>query len=160
MDSSENSTTLLGMPTHLDQSPSLLWTLSHADRSLLLSRVNSPLMSPFVHCLPWVPFSDSSDWRSLLTSGHIKISGPNPLSGFVPKQTKGSSAWQTTYIVLHGCTTRTLTKGIEKKARLALYKNNECLQQILQNSSCLVTYLTSHKLTSKTNKTCWELLVN
>ena len=34
-------------------------------------------------------------------SGHVEISSPNPLSGFVPKQTKGLSVWRTTYIVLH-----------------------------------------------------------
>ena len=48
-----------------------------------------------------VPFFNSSDWRSLPTSGHVENSGPNPLSGFAPKQTKGSSVWRTTYIVLH-----------------------------------------------------------
>ena len=39
------------------------------------------------------------DWRSLPTSGRVEIVSPNPLSGFPPKQTKGSSAWWTTYIV-------------------------------------------------------------
>ena len=34
-------------------------------------------------------------------SGHVKISRPNLLSAFTPKQTKGSSAWRTTYIVSH-----------------------------------------------------------
>ena len=37
----------------------------------------------------------------LPTSGRIEISSLNPLSGFAPKQTKGSSAWRTTYIVSH-----------------------------------------------------------
>ena len=38
----------------------------------------------------------------LTTSGYGKISGPkNPLSGFATKQTKESSAWRATYIVLH-----------------------------------------------------------
>ena len=46
-------------------------------------------------------FVQLSDWRSLPTSGHVEISGPNSLSGFAPKQTKGSSDWRTTYIVLH-----------------------------------------------------------
>ena len=45
--------------------------------------------------------SNSSDWRSLPTSGRVEISSPNPLCGFVPKQAKGSSAWRTTYIVSH-----------------------------------------------------------
>ena len=38
----------------------------------------------------------------LTTSRYGEISGPkNPLSGFAPKQTKESSAWRATYIVLH-----------------------------------------------------------
>ena len=40
--------------------------------------------------------------RPLTTSGYAEISSPkNPLSGFAPKQTKESSAWRATYIVLH-----------------------------------------------------------
>ena len=49
--------------------------------------------------LMWVPLSNSSR-VPLPTSGHVEISKPNPLSGFAPKQTKGSSAWRTIYIVL------------------------------------------------------------
>ena len=36
----------------------------------------------------------------LPTSGRVEISSPNTLSGFAPKQTKGSSTWRTTDIVL------------------------------------------------------------
>ena len=57
--SSENSTTLLGMPTHLDRSSLTLWTLSHADWSLLLSGVDCLLASPFANWLLWVPLSNS-----------------------------------------------------------------------------------------------------
>ena len=41
------------MLTHLDCSSfTNSWTLSHADCSLLLSGVDSPLASPFANCLP------------------------------------------------------------------------------------------------------------
>ena len=36
---------------------------------------------------------------ALPTSGHVEDRGLRPLLGFVLKQTKGSSAWRTTYIV-------------------------------------------------------------
>ena len=96
--SSEISTKLLGMPTHLDRSSFTAAGLSHADWSLLLSGVDWPLASPFANSfcgflLP-TPYS-----LSLPTSGRGEISSPNPLSGFAPKQTKESSAWRTTYIV-------------------------------------------------------------
>ena len=99
--SSEISTKLLGMQTHLDRSSFTGTGLTHVDCSLLLSVVDCPLASPFANCLLLSPFVSLSDWHSLPTSGHVEISSPNPLSGFAPKQTKGSSAWRTTYIVLH-----------------------------------------------------------
>ena len=37
----------------------------------------------------------------LPTSSYVEISSPNSLFDFAPKQTKGSSAWRTTYIVSH-----------------------------------------------------------
>ena len=53
-----------------------------------------PLTSPFANSFSEFlcpnPYS-----HSLPTSGRVEISSPNPLSGFAPKQTKESSAWQT-----------------------------------------------------------------
>ena len=66
----------------------------------LLSGVDWPLASPFANSFSEFLWSNSSR-VPLPTSGHVEISGPNPLSGFAPKQTKGLSAWRTTYIVLH-----------------------------------------------------------
>ena len=57
--SSEISTKLLGMPTHLDQSSFTAAGLSHADWSLLLSGVDWLLASPFANCLLRVPLSNS-----------------------------------------------------------------------------------------------------
>ena len=98
--SSEIFTKLLGMPTHLDcSSLTDSWTLSHADWSLCCpvstghSRHPSPTPSSQSLCLTlWLAFPSYF--------GHVEISSPNPLSGFAPIQTKGSSAWRTTYIVL------------------------------------------------------------
>ena len=53
--SSEISTKLLGMPTHLDRSSLTDTGLTHADCSLLLSSVVWPLTSPFANWLLWVP---------------------------------------------------------------------------------------------------------
>ena len=100
--SSEISTKLLGMPTYLDRSSlTSLDPLSCRRLLSLLSGVDWPLASPFANCLLLHPFVSLSHWRSLPTSGHVEISSPNPLFGFAPKQTKGSSAWWTPYIVLH-----------------------------------------------------------
>ena len=98
--SCEISIKLLGMPTHLDRS--FLTVLDPISCQLvsLLSGVDWQLASPFANCLLLSPFVSPSDWCSLPTSGHAEISSPNPLSGFAPKQTKVSSAWWTTYIVL------------------------------------------------------------
>ena len=86
------------MPIHLDLSfltaarPYLIRLVS------LLSGVDfichSPSPTAFPEFLCPTPYS-----RSLPTSGCVEISSPNPLSGFMPKQTKESSAWMTTYIV-------------------------------------------------------------
>ena len=93
--SSETSTKLLGMPTYLDRSSSLLWSLSHAHSSLCCpvstghSRHPSPTApSEFLCPTLWLAFP--SYFRSRRDRG----------SGFAPKQTKESSAWRTTYIVL------------------------------------------------------------
>ena len=95
--SSENSTTLLGIPTYPDRSSSLVLD------SLMPTRLSAVpcwlALSVVCHqLLPQAPLSNSLS-HSLTTSGHVKIAGPKPF-GFAPKQTKESSAWQTTYIVL------------------------------------------------------------
>ena len=94
--SSEISTKLLGMPTHLDRSSLtaaglyLMWPLSQ------MSGVDSqPPLCVFrrqLTSLTGVPFLLPVASRSRVQ---------NPLSSFAPKQTKGSSAWRTTYIVSH-----------------------------------------------------------
>ena len=99
--SSEISTKLLEMPTQLDRSsltaagPYLIRLVS------LLSGVDSICHSPspVANCLLSVPSSNSSR-VPLPTSGHVEDRGLKPLFGFAPKQTKGSSALRTTYIVL------------------------------------------------------------
>ena len=96
--SSETSTKLLGMLTYPDQSSSLLWTLSHANSSLCcpvstaLSIVRRQLPSSQFLCLTlWLAFPSYFRSRRDLESKPF---------GFSPKQTKGLSAWRTTYIVL------------------------------------------------------------
>ena len=57
------------------------------------SLANCQLLSPFLsHSLTGAP-------SPLLVTSRMRVQ--NPLSGFAPKQTKESSAWRTTYIVLH-----------------------------------------------------------
>ena len=90
------------MPTYLDGSSLTgLDTLSCRLVSLL-SGVDWPTRVILRQLPSPSSFVQLSNWCSLPTSGHLEISGPNPLSGFAPKQTKESSAWRTTYIVLHG----------------------------------------------------------
>ena len=92
--SSEISIKLLGMPTYFDRS-----SLTALDSLCCpVSTGHSRHPSPTAFCEFLCP---TPDWRSLPTPGHVEISSPNPLSGFMPKQTKGASAWRTTYIVLH-----------------------------------------------------------
>ena len=97
--SSENSTTLLECWLILTRLPSMLWTSSHptglsapVSTSLSVVRRQLPSSSSFVQLSSRVP---------LPISGHPISRVQNPLSGFAPKQTKESSAWRTTYIVLH-----------------------------------------------------------
>ena len=91
------------MSTHLDWSSLTAAGLSYADWSLCCPVSTHLPLSVSRRQLPFsVSFVQLSDSRSLPTSGHVEISSPNPLSGFAPKQTKESSAWQTTYIVSHG----------------------------------------------------------
>ena len=89
------------MPTSLD-SIFFHWTLS----SLLLSHrsgVRCRLPCPWFHanCLS-APFSNHF---SSVSPYHFRVRrdfrSKNPLSGFTPRQTKKSSAWRATYIVLH-----------------------------------------------------------
>ena len=90
---SENSTKQLEC-RHLDSiffaRPYLLLLCLESTASL---RVVSPTLS--------APFSDSL----LASRYHFRIrrdlKSKNTLSGFAPKQTKESSAWRATYIVLH-----------------------------------------------------------
>ena len=87
--SSETSTKLLGMPTNPDWSSSLLWILSHANSSLCcpvstalsVFRRQLPSASSFVHSLLAFPYPLPVTPRSRIQ---------NPLSGFAPKQIKGS----------------------------------------------------------------------
>ena len=98
---SENSTKQLECRLILTRSSSLsldpiscwLASLLRCPESTALVRVPSPTLS-------------SSFFHSLLASCyHFRIRrdfmSKNPLSGFVPKQTKESSAWRATHIVLH-----------------------------------------------------------
>ena len=86
--SSETSTKLLGMLTHLEQSSSLLWTSSHqtglsAVRCQLPTRVTLrqlPSSSSFVQLPSRVP---------LPTSSHDEISSPKPFVWFRAKTDKG-----------------------------------------------------------------------
>ena len=94
--SSEISTNLQGMPTHPDW-PSLtasgLYLMPTGHFCCPVSTVNCSSPSPVANCLLWVPSSnsDSLAFPCLLPVGS-EISSPKPLSGFAPKQTKGSSA--------------------------------------------------------------------
>ena len=97
--SSEITIKLLGMTTRLDRSSFTGTGLTHADYSLLLSGVDWPLASPFANSLLWVPLSNSY-WRSLANFRSYRDRSLRPLFGFAPKQTRGSFAWRTTYIVL------------------------------------------------------------
>ena len=98
--SSENSTTHEECWLILTRLPSLLWT-SSPPTGLSAVRCRLPCPSSVANCLLLTPFVSPPDLRSRPTSGHVEISSPNPLSGFVPKQTKKSTAWRTSYIVLH-----------------------------------------------------------
>ena len=99
--SSETSTKLPGTQPILTglphfSGPSLMSTRLSAVRCRL------PCLSSVTNCLLLVPLSNS-----LLVFPYPLPVTPrsrvqNPLSGFAPKQTKESSAWRTSYIVLHG----------------------------------------------------------
>ena len=82
VDSSDNSTTLLGMPTYPDRSSSL--DPISCRLVFLLSRVGSSVRRPSP-----TPSSSSfvqlSDWRSRPTSGHAEILSPKPFVWFRAK---------------------------------------------------------------------------
>ena len=84
------------MPTHL---PSLWLDPISCRLVSLLSCVDWSLRRPSPTASS-SSFVQLSDQHSLPTSSHPGSPVQNPLSGFTPKQTKESSAWQTTYIVL------------------------------------------------------------
>ena len=99
---SKNSTKQVERRLILTQSSSLSWTLSHAG-SPLCSGVRSRLpLSVSRHQLPRAPLSNQLSFVSrYLFRPSRDFKSKNPLSGFAPKQTKESSAWRATHIVLH-----------------------------------------------------------
>ena len=113
---SRNFYKLLGMPTHLWPSSSLLTVVDSGLRTHLVCLRHCPwtithrLVSSVVRCRPplcvtlrqlllWVPFSNSFSGIPLPTSGLVEDLKLRPLFGFAPKQTKGLSAWQISHIV-------------------------------------------------------------
>ena len=89
------------MPTHLD---SIFFTV--AGPHLMLTRLSAPVSG--VDCPCPCPVANSlSSFPNQLSSrvplplpATLRFQFQNPLSGFAPKQTKESSAWRATYIVL------------------------------------------------------------
>ena len=89
-----------GMQTHL---PSL-WLDPHVMLTRLfatVSGVDRLCPCPVANC-PWAPLSNQLSSRvplPLPVTPRFQVQ--NPLTGFARKQTKESSAWRATYIVLH-----------------------------------------------------------
>ena len=98
--SSENSTTHEEYWLILTRLPSLLWTSSHPT-ALSAVRCRLPCPSSVANCLLRVPFSNFllAFPYPLPVTPRSRVQ--NPFSGFAPKQTKESSAWRTSYLVLH-----------------------------------------------------------
>ena len=141
--SSEISTKLQGMPTHLDRSfRTALDSLScrlvtSAVRYRLATCVSRPqllLPSPFVQFLT----------RSLTHFRSRRDRGLRPLFGFAPKQTKGSSAWQTTYIVLHHKELCRRLK-LEHADKWYIYKPENKMHKILLD----IEIQTDHRITGR-----------
>ena len=65
------------------------------------ARYRLPCPSSVANCLLRVPLSNSLLAFPYPLPVTPKSRVQNPLSGFAPKQTKESSAWRTSYIVLH-----------------------------------------------------------
>ena len=99
--SSENSTTHEECWLILTRLTSLLWISSHLT-GLSAVRCRLPCPSSVANCLLRVPLSTSL-WLAFPYPLPVtpKSRVQNPLSGFAPKQTKESSTWRTSYIVLH-----------------------------------------------------------
>ena len=129
----------------------LRWTLSSAE---------SPLCCPGANCLS-APFSNQ---LSFVSPYHFRIRrdfrSKNLLSGFAPKQTKESSAWRATYIVLHMDTNKTAGEETRRK----LHKNVESsIEQVLvttpHETPTIRTLAPHHEnYTIKTNQTRRTLL--
>ena len=96
--SSEISTKLLGMPPHPD------WPSLTASFCWLLSA--APPRHPSPTAFSAFLFSTLFSSVPLPPSGRVEDLELRPLFGFVPKQTKRSSAWRTHFIVLHPKTNR------------------------------------------------------
>ena len=91
------------MPTHLD---SIFFTVAGSyimptGLSAPVSGVDCPCPCPVANCLLELLFQLTLFSRSLPLPVTARFQVQNPLSGFAPKQTKESSAWRATYIVLH-----------------------------------------------------------
>ena len=97
---SENSTKQLEC-RHLLTRSSLLDPIFSASLTASVSGVDCPCLWFHANCLS-APFSNQ---LSFVSPYHFRIRrdfrSKNPLSGFAPKQTKESSAWRATDIVLH-----------------------------------------------------------
>ena len=118
----EISTRLIGMPTHLWPSSSLLTVVDSGLRTHLFCLPHCPWTGLFSCPLSTAPLRHPSPTAysgflfptaltgvSLPTSSLVEDLELRPLFGFAPKQTKGSSAWRTTHIVSHYYWPRSLT---------------------------------------------------
>ena len=107
------------MPTHLDRSSFIGPGLTHADSTLCCSVSTASVRRPSPTANFSVPLSHSLTGVSFLLPVTPRSQVQNPFSGFAPKQTKESSAWRTTYIVLQP--TRLVKKHVV-----------ECILKIIQ----------------------------
>ena len=126
------------MPTHLDRSSLTALNPSSSDWSLccpvstIHSRHPSPTAFPEFPC-------PTPTRVPLPTSGQVEDRGLRPLFGFAPKQTKGYSAWRTTYIVLQ-IAYATLQKLSPIYGLLNIHKDGIRLRPIVSNrgSACQI----------------------
>ena len=86
-----------GMPTHLD-SIFFHWSLSSL---LLCPESTAPVRGSTPNASQLLSPTNSLVASRYLFRPRPDFKSKNPLSGFAPKQTKESSAWRATYIVLH-----------------------------------------------------------
>ena len=143
------------------------WTFHKATRNansswlvfphLLLDPISCRLVSSAVWC--WLPTAFLPRPSPTAFSGFLlptlrltfpclllvasEISSPNPLSGFVPKQTKGSSAWRTTYIV---------SQAQNELNTFFILKLNICILHIHYYNSSLTSIIIILFLKIKKNK--------